>query len=53
VNIAWLTKQVTADELRADADGAVRWKRLLDEYLDGDEVWEFTSPPDSWREGAA
>ncbi len=28
------------------------WKALLDQMVDGDELWEFCSPPESWRHHA-
>jgi hypothetical protein len=49
LNIGWLTKRVTREELEADPDGPVRWKTLIDAYQDGDELWEFSSPADYWQ----
>lgn len=49
MEIEWLTKRVTRDELLAEPNGQVFWKTLLDAYQDGDELWEFSSPEDYWR----
>jgi hypothetical protein len=49
VDVSWLTKRVTAEELRADRDGGAFWKRLLDAYRDRDELWEFSSPAHYWQ----
>lgn len=48
MDVSWLTKRVTADELWGDRDG-VFWKRLLDAYREGDELWEFSSPAHYWQ----
>lgn len=26
-----------------------RWKKLLAQMIDSDEIWEFTTPEESWR----
>lgn len=49
MDITWLTKRVTRDELLADSGGPTLWKTLLDIYQDGDELWEFTSPAEYWE----
>lgn len=49
MDMSWLTKRMTRDELLSDSDGSIRWAELLDEHQDGDELWEFSSPARYWR----
>ncbi len=49
MDISWLTKRVTRDELLAESGGSDFFAKLLDAYQDGDELWEFSSPAGYWR----
>jgi len=49
VDISWLTKRVTRDELLAESGDSDFFEKLLDAYQDGDELWRFSSPADYWR----
>ena len=49
MNTEWLTKRVTMDELRLDKNGGEFWRRLLDAYHEGDELWEFSTPLHFWQ----
>jgi hypothetical protein len=57
----WLRRRVTVAEaeaahmVRADSLEPVpfgflngRWRELVASMAEGDELWEFRSPPDSW-----
>jgi hypothetical protein len=67
MDVAWLQKRVTVAEVeaangvRADRLGPdpvpfgfqnARWRELLAQMQEGDELWEFCSPEASWRQGA-
>jgi len=58
--IQWMknTISILAAENKYKFGNSSRWKVLLDEMQDGDELYEFCSPPESWkylagREGVA
>jgi hypothetical protein len=43
----WLIRPISREEAEAvfiNAD----WLALLDEMIEGDELWDFSSPPESW-----
>ena len=59
----WLTKRLTVQEVEAERmvrDERLgpdpvpfgfqndRWRELLAQMQPGDELWEFSSPPDTW-----
>ena len=61
--ISWLTNPITVEEaeaaymVSADALGPdpvpfgynnANWKALLAQMQEGDELWEFMSPPETW-----
>jgi hypothetical protein len=60
----WLTRRITAQEAeqahlvtseRLGPDPVpfgfqnAEWQALLAERQEGDEIWEFRSPPDTWK----
>lgn len=65
VQKSWLIKQVTVEEaeaahmVRNDRLGKEpvpfgfqnkQWRALLEQITQGDELWEYSSPPESWRD---
>lgn len=54
----WLVRRTNVQEVEAANlyDGipfryqSCRWEKLTSEMLGGDEIWEFCSPPSTWRD---
>ena len=64
MHIEWLTKQITIDQAEIDfliQDDRIcpepvpfgfynhRWNMLISELQDGDELWLFSSPKETWQ----
>ena len=52
----WLSKRITIPEAEAEHMHAGKpfgfmndqWEQLKSEMLEGDELWDFSSPPETW-----
>jgi hypothetical protein len=57
MNKEWLTTKTTVAELEAKhmhkgkpfGYQNAKWEALKAKIVNGDELWEFSSPPESWR----
>ncbi|MDD5542003.1 MAG: hypothetical protein PHX83_02420 [Acidobacteriia bacterium] len=53
----WLTQKTTIEEQEAKRqyEGKTfglmhtEWERFKSKIIDGDELWEFSSPPETWE----
>lgn len=53
----WLVRNVSVADVEAGFEGGDRpceewlkeWSRLKAAMQEGDELWEYSSPPDSWE----
>ncbi len=48
-DLSWLQQKTTFDALKQDYGKSNYWAEFESQFQDGDEIWAFSTPPESWE----